>query len=273
MCRQVLLGWRCAFDVGLFRICGQLLATEPDRDGTRQSAQHPRNRQHLKKLIPAHEDGCRPRVGHIRQRTALSWEHLPQNGLNARRGGLNVAKGKPEGPSWTLRCRRNWRLHPDVIRLNHQQPRRLQNASGQRHLFKLWGVALSMQCGEQKPATIFRLQFVLEQLHRSLTLIIVGSFFAASIHCCTALGLSATGNSHHVSHSGCKGLARHVGTCRDACNVTAISHWFPCHHRSPAFCRCQPEEDVRSTPKRMHAQIQHLPRPQGRRPSACAGCG
>ena len=45
-----------------------------------------------------------------------------------------------------------------------------------------------------------------------LTWIMDGSFSAAAIHCLTALGLSATGKSHHVSHAGVSGFARNVGT-------------------------------------------------------------
>jgi len=41
-----------------------------------------------------------------------------------------------------------------------------------------------------------------------LTWIMDGSFSAAAIHCLTALGLSATGKSHHVSHAGVSGFAR-----------------------------------------------------------------
>ena len=45
------------------------------------------------------------------------------------------------------------------------------------------------------------------------TWIMDGSLSAAAIHCLTALGLSATGKSHHVSHAGVSGFARNVGTC------------------------------------------------------------
>ena len=59
---------------------------------------------------------------------------------------------------------------------------------------------------------ILAIDTLLGQRGARLTWIKDGSCSAAAIHCLTALGLSATGKSHHVSHAGVSGFARNVGT-------------------------------------------------------------
>ena len=119
---------------------------------------------------------------------------------------LNVAKGECDGELAALCQRGSHRLHPHIVRLNHQQPRRLHgwhvpglNSPGNRQVTQGSPCVTETARKTQRHAV-------------SITLMSDGSSLAASIHCCTALGRSATGNSHQVSHSGWSGLARHVGT-------------------------------------------------------------
>jgi len=52
----------------------------------------------------------------------------------------------------------------------------------------------------------------------------LGSRLTALKNCATALGLSETGNSHQWSHSGVRGSARKVGTCKMALHLCSRPH-------------------------------------------------
>ena len=74
------------------------------------------------------------------------------------------------------------------------------------------------------------------------TLIMDGSFSAAAIHCLTALGLSATGKSHHVSHAGVSGFARNDGTYESVSSISknlqhADTHGMPCCSGDRGTCK------------------------------------
>ena len=110
-------------------------ATGTGTDNSGTSAASMQHETDLEQLVPAHQHGRRAGIRHVGQRAPVRGVHLAHDALDGGRRRLDVAEGEAEGARAGLSARRRWRLHPHVVRLDHEHPRRLQ-----------WNNRISVEC-------------------------------------------------------------------------------------------------------------------------------